>query len=481
MFSTVVYDNNSVTFTLSDGTEICVPLCANGVSVRLTSVGESYAQFDGTVVNKRADFKATVYYGSDSNLTTSNCSGKVSVTSVTDNSFTIVINKLQSEKTYYYVIETINNGKKAYTDVASFTTEAVTGYTNQFDVTEAVNLSANGTANSYIVSNAGTYRITPVKGNGFESVGNVSSVTVLWESYGTSDIPERGGLVEGVKYENGYIYFKTNDAYREGNVLIAAKGENGILWSWHIWMTDQPKEQVYNNNAGTMMDRNLGATSAAPGEVGALGLMYQWGRKDPFMGSSSITSAVEAKATITFPMALNATPEVGTVEYATENPTTLIKGEKTNNWLYDVDKSLWASEKTIYDPCPPGWRIPDAGENGVWYKAIGKVQVTPNPFDKENKGVNLSGIAGEDDCIWYPATGYYGKADGKFYGTGINASYHSVTPGSAYGTISFVIGSNYPDLYLQNVTDFGGAAPARCVKDTNTSRNEMVSNSEGEW
>ena len=29
---------------------------------------------------------------------------------------------------------------------------------------------------------------------------------------------------------------------------------------------------------------NLSATSATPGDVGALRLLHQWGRKDPFMG-----------------------------------------------------------------------------------------------------------------------------------------------------------------------------------------------------
>ena len=432
----------------------------------MTAVGESTAQFDGTVTEKRADFKVTVYYGTGSNITINNCLGKKSVTMVNGNAFTVVVDKLQSEKTYYYFVETVNNGKKSYSKVDNFTTDAVTGYINQFDIAGAVNLSAEGTANCYIVTKAGTYRITPVKGNGTVSVGAVNSVDVLWESFGTSIVPERGKLVEGARYDGGYIYFKTDDVYREGNAVIAARDVNGtILWSWHLWMTDQPNEQVYNNNAGVMMDRNLGATSAVPGEVAALGLMYQWGRKDPFMGSSDINSPVEAKATITFPMAVNATSTEGTVEFATENPTTLIRGEKTNNWLYQVDTKLWASEKTIFDPCPAGWRIPDAGENGVWHKAIGKVQVAPNPFDKNLKGVNLAGLAGNDNSIWYPATGYYGKADGKFYGTGTNASYHSVSPGISYGTMSFVIGSNYPDLYLQNVTDFGGAAPARCVKE----------------
>ncbi|MCC8143462.1 MAG: hypothetical protein LIO97_05900 [Tannerellaceae bacterium] len=32
------------------------------------------------------------------------------------------------------------------------------------------------------------------------------------------------------------------------------------------------------------MDRNLGALSSTPGNGLALGLMYQWGRKDPYPG-----------------------------------------------------------------------------------------------------------------------------------------------------------------------------------------------------
>ena len=87
--------------------------------------------------------------------------------------------------------------------------------------------------------------------------------------------------------ESGEIHFTTGDM--EGNALIALCNADGdILWSWHIWFTDDPRGQEYYNNAGTMMDRNLGATSATPGDVGALGLLYQWGRKDPFLGSSSI-------------------------------------------------------------------------------------------------------------------------------------------------------------------------------------------------
>ena len=482
LFDDIIYDSTTVTFVLADGTEISVPLNANGVSAWLSTVGEFSATFAGEVSKKSVDFKVTVYYGTNSGLNLYNYAGSTSVTTTTNNSFTLVVDKLYSQTTYFYFIETINGGKTSYTAVNSFRTNAVTGYDSSFDITNAVDLSTAGSANSYIVSQAGTYSIPAVKGNSSTSVGTVSTVDVLWETYGTSTTPTRGTLVKGAKYANGKVYFKTDGTFREGNALIAAKNSSGVvLWSWHIWMTDQPKGQVYYNGAGTMMDRNLGATSATPGDVGALGLLYQWGRKDPFLGSSSISSAVVAKSTITFPAVQNSTSTTGTVDYVTKNPTTMLRGAKTNEWMYEVDKTLWASTKTIYDPCPAGWRIPEAGENGVWVKAAGRNQIKPNPFDSVNKGVNLSGYMGADACIWYPATGYFGKADGNFYGVGTNASYHSVSLGSTYGTLCFVINQSSSDLYLLYVTDFGGAEPARCIKEVAKAQTEDVNNSTGEW
>ena len=482
IFSDFFYDSTTVTFVLWNGTEICVPLNSNGVSVWCSNIGEFSATFAGEVVNKSVDFKVTVYYGTSSGLTLYNYAGSSSVTSTSGNTFSLVVDKLYSQTTYFYFIETINGGKTTYTAVSSFRTKTVTGYDSSFDITGAIDLSTAGSANSYIVSQTGTYSIPAVKGNSSTSVGTVSTVDVLWETYGTSTTPTRGNLVKGAKYADGKVYFKTGDSFREGNALIAAKNSSGtILWSWHIWLTDQPKGQVYFNGAGTMMDRNLGATSATPGDVGALGLLYQWGRKDPFLGSSSISSCVVAKSTITFPAVQNSTSTTGTVDYVTKNPTTMLRGATTNNWMYVVDKTLWASEKTIYDPCPAGWRIPEAGENGVWVTAAGRHQIYTNPFDKVNKGVNLSGYMGADDCIWYPATGYYGKADGNFYGVGSNASYHSVSLGDTYGTLCFTINQSSSDLYLLYVTDFGGAEPARCIKDQSAATTENVNNSQGAW
>ena len=116
--------------------------------------------------------------------------------------------------------------------------------------TVSTDLSASGTANSYIVSEAGSYKFTPTKGNSSESVGSIATAEVLWETFGTDVTPNVGDLIKSVLYKDGYIAFQTADTFKDGNAVIAAKDVDGnILWSWHIWLTDEPQEQVYYNNA----------------------------------------------------------------------------------------------------------------------------------------------------------------------------------------------------------------------------------------
>ena len=300
-------------------------------------------------------------------------------------------------------------------------------YDNDFSTSAAISLSDSGTANSYIVSNSGTYSISAVKGNSSESVGSVASAEVLWESFGTDEKVFKGDLVSGAKYENGKIFFKTADSYREGNAVIAAKDASGtILWSWHIWLTDQPQGQVYNNNAGTMMDRNLGATSATPGDVGALGLLYQWGRKDPFLGSSSISNAKDAESTIIWPSYVTSSSSNGTITYATEHPTTYIaKNGNNKDWYYadsdSTDDTRWQSEKTIYDPCPSGWCLPDGGDDGVWSIA----GFTKTSYDSINEGISFNVSS---SATWYPASGSLNCNSGSLQMVGYGGYYWSVTP-----------------------------------------------------
>ena len=334
--------------------------------------------------------------------------------------------------------------------------------------TEYKNLSTSGTANSYIVSTAGDYKFKTVQGNSSESVGSVSSVEVLWESFGTSVTPSVGSLVKNVSYKDGYIQFSTPSTFKEGNAVIAAKNSSGtILWSWHIWLTDKPEEQVYANYAGTMMDRNLGATSATPGDVGALGLLYQWGRKDPFLGSSSIHDEVEAKSTGSWPLAVTSSSSIGTIAYATKNPMTFIKSNESNyDWYYTgddtTDNTRWQSSKTIYDPCPPGWRVPDGGSNGVWAKA----GFDDHAYDDTDEGM-LFGSAYSSPSAWYPASGYRFDNSGSLYGVGNYGDCWSVTPngGLAYGLFFDYGGYVYASFRIGRA--YGQSV--RCLKEGSSS------------
>lgn len=265
------------------------------------------------------------------------------------------------------------------------------------DGTEYIDLSAAGTANCYLIQDAGDYKFKSVIGNIDATVGNVKSVEVLWESFGTDEMPNVGDLIASVSLKNGYIRFSTPENFREGNAVIAVKNSKGtILWSWHIWCaTEGWNEQVYYNDAGTMMDRNLGATSATPGEVGTIGLMYQWGRKDPFMGPSSLSS--NAKLALSTGVWSGASG--GNAPHADMNPMTFYRG-------ISFPDGSWYAEKTAYDPCPAGWRIPDGGEKGIWARALMKTESFTDSSLQADKGINLANILGEDDVIYYPLPGY---------------------------------------------------------------------------
>lgn len=287
-------------------------------------------------------------------------------------------------------------------------------------ISEAVNLSSEGTANCYVVSQAGTYSFPTVKGNSSESIGSAVMASVVWESFGTEQKPSKGDLITAAVCENGKVYFKTADVFKEGNALIAAKDADGkILWSWHIWMTDEPQEQQYYNDAGIMMDRNLGAVNARFGEDGVMGLRYQWGRKDPFMGQVLAPDGlITLSSTYLWPR--DGQYVDSPMEYSISHPTVALAHRDWGDWLItpsinQVDNTRWQAEKTIYDPCPAGWRVPDGGETSVWAKAFGDIY-----SHTIGEGGNYSGFLG-DDHIYYPNGGYY-------YGIHTDTGYWTITP-----------------------------------------------------
>lgn len=326
----------------------------------------------------------------------------------------------------------------------------------------AGNLSKDGTANCYIVSADGHYSFDAVKGNSDEPVGEVASVAVLWESTGTNDYLRVGSLVQNPTYADGVVSFDVAK-FKAGNAVIAAKDASGnILWSWHIWLTDKPSKHTYNNGAGVMMDRHLGATSYQPGELGSLGLFYQWGRKDPFLNSSRIDACQAAKSTLTWPDAVPTSAETGTVAYAIANPTVFISADDDNcyDWHYATrDDSLWKAQKTIYDPCPSGWRVPDGGSKGVWKTA----EFVGTTCDLTYYGYNFP--ISDSAYTWYPLSGFR-SYKGILSFVGEYGFCWSVTISEGTEYVSFFRYDMYDSVKPEMLFERANALSVRCVQES---------------
>ncbi|MBO5758477.1 MAG: fimbrillin family protein, partial [Rikenellaceae bacterium] len=309
---------------------------------------------------------------------------------------------------------------------------------------EAIDLSAAGTANCYIVNKANTaYKFNAtVKGNGTTALStDVAAIApvkayLLWaqdQPMSDPDQPDEwptyygdtnaGNMIDVTSVElkeDGYIYFKTGAEMPNGNAVICATDAEGtIVWSWHMWIVndyDAASNDYYVTTKGVntyFMDRNLGAVGN-PDKVAnpdvndyaaARGLCYQWGRKDPFTsnvkhnGYASKGMVYDAEGNGTskymtygddriFPAVYCDNREEGVgiyddinkiVAWTAANPTGYMRAGSTTSYKWiSTDGTteewgkLWGNQgwqsswdkggvKTMYDPCPVGYRVPSTG------------------------------------------------------------------------------------------------------------------------
>ena len=363
-----------------------------------------------------------------------------------DEAFSYEITGLHYETDYYVCAYATNQTGTSYGEVKKFTTLEMS----------IKDLSENGRANCYIVSRQGQYKFPSCRGNDAKTVNGIKSVSVLWESFGTSEAPQVGDLISSVSYSDGYVFFETSQTFMTGNAVIAVKGSfDEVLWSWHLWFTDEPQLITYRNVEKKMMDRNLGATSAEPGDGRAIGLLYQWGRKDPFLGYADKEFSKKVKSTVSWPSSVRVDGNRGTVSFAVEHPTTFLTDGY--DWCKEHSSNLWASLKTIYDPCPPGWRVPDGGSIGVWAQA----GLDINEHDFQNGGKTF-GTGYCSPATWYPETGYR-SGDGSMSSS--NGYYWSVAKGY-YSYDSYCLCLNQGNTVSPSATmKRANAISVRCIQE----------------
>lgn len=272
----------------------------------------------------------------------------------------------------------------------------------------AVNLGAVATANCYMVTKPGIYSFKAVKGNTAEAVASIGAVELLWETWGTTEKVSPGSVIAQVDFEKDMVYFKVAEDFHPGNAVIAVKNERGaITWSWHIWVPETPvTEDFYHLGKRKSMSRNLGALVDASMDgtsVESAGLLYQWGRKDPFVGTGDFSTGAPAAVS---GVSMTKSGAQMTVADAVKNPTTF--ADYNGSWT-DSSENLWDSQKTMYDPCPPGYRVPYGSEylpvsygpdelDGWMYDRSNHVVAVGNPATSFPLGGYMSCDASYSDC-----------------------------------------------------------------------------------
>ena len=222
-------------------------------------------------------------------------------------------------------------------------------------------------ANCYIVAPGAslTFPVTRAYAGGVLASDYADGFTVekLWDDNSVLSPPTVTGNGKAAQIT------VTTSPSNPGNALVVLKDKNNVIvWSYHIWVID------YNPNIGgtwtpkagstnprcTFMDRNLGATANTLSLAGR-GLYYQWGRKDPFPANN-----ISGTHTVTY--------GTMTIAASIQNPGGFQKTGSNSryNWHVTHDPYLWCTadgQKTIYDPCPAGWRVPTSGDgtDSPWY------------------------------------------------------------------------------------------------------------------
>lgn len=329
------------------------------------------------------------------------------------------------------------------------------------------------TANCYLVHNPGTYKIPLVYGNAIkdgatntlayhatESGENIKTDLVNHTDAAITDpwlknngaMPnnaellwqDTNGMVTAVDIDGDFLTF-TVAGTAAGNAVIAAKKDEVIVWSWHVWVTDETLSSVTSINADThtygVAPVNVGWISdktetVYQGSTCIVRVMcsdvtfeftieqpnyveltypngrnpyYQWGRKDPeipyncntydIAGNVVATSPVNTITTVSGAYSIGATIQNPDKHYNNDNNP--YNEYKYNYW--DINQNgtniiTTATVKTVYDPCPPCFCVPTS--NLFYFMGDGSKR---SHWDNMLNGKTWTM---DDVYIYYPQTGY---------------------------------------------------------------------------
>jgi len=440
----------------------------------------------------------------------------------------------------------------------------------------------------------------------------IATTEIIWQDQNTIGDNTDGSKVKFTLDEDDPIHSKlTVYTGEEGNALVGARNSKGeIVWSWHIWVTDNEPDNFANgfvyttyrwDNNGIYKDEprvpgygimpcNLGALAfrseddmpnyptnnddmkvsgysvKAPdkfpeSQCRTFGMLYQWGRKDPFPPITHSTGTEDHNGTAEYTEAYADTHyandnktivsksssyqevsnsfyskcllkksgwlrptysnEENPVKYGIAHPTVYISGTmSTSSNDYNPYKGDWCGpdgsyglwggtengtfsyevisghfiknnygKKSIFDPCPTGWRVPP----GDLWLGFTKTGLNPEPgtyeeqvnYNREESG-HRPGLSmyvrgwQSGPTTYFPLQGTR-QRNGICHNPGLCGNYHNATCDGNYVNILHLhrnmdvvskwnINSNNMLFRIFETTETNlaksTASPVRCVRDS---------------
>lgn len=320
---------------------------------------------------------------------------------------------------------------------------------------------AQTTANCYVIKAKGTYMFPLVFGNAISGgTTNSAAFTKVRGEYShdfvdykdkvitTPYIETMSGTASGAELSMAdtdnvfsnisivsgtgcrYIKFKVKSIPTTGanGVISVLDGSGTVMWSWHIWVwPDDLTPVTITNNTGVdynILPVNLATKKDASTSGKMYNWFYQWGRPTPMLPPMSYNSGKDATnyGVKTF---TKSSARATTYGKAIKNPHTFYvsSGNSKYNWfgsssyynLWDANCTSTGNSdntvvKTVYDPCPVGFKMP----NGNTFTGFSKTNVV-GTF---NNGWKFKRNSNDTTGVFFPASGYRTHSRGALGGVG---------------------------------------------------------------
>ena len=319
------------------------------------------------------------------------------------------------------------------------------------------------TANCYVIKEAGEYKFPCVYGNAISN-GQTNSASYTnnggsnshnfvnykgsrivnpWISTDTVEsitsaqlsIADTDNIFTDITVSGDYVKFKVVSVPETGaNGIISIKNSAGtIMWNWHIWVWPYDLTPVSITNSTNVsynilpvnLATKLDTADSINTTTGWKNWFYQFGRPTPMLCPASYNSTSDHAS---FGVLSYAAESIASnIQTGIKNPATFYKYSSSYNYNWFQTNSgktynLWDAActstgnsdnnvvKTIYDPCPIGFKMPN-GNTFTYFS-------TSNVVGSFANGWKFKRYSGDTVGVFFPASGYWYGFKGSIYDVG---------------------------------------------------------------